>query len=199
MVEPMRGILRRARTVAMHASAAVLLVSLAAPAAADPLTLILLRILRDQVITRSLETLWDAHTAQTSAQPQPSPLIPLPQPAMGDRDVRRLIDEGFVHLSSAQREEVFAGVQRILNDPEHAAARGVIVEELAMKAAAVRQVHEQLRQLSAADKQRIAEQARAEYDRLPEEERRNFVQALRDGSVPIPRDLSELILAQFGS
>jgi hypothetical protein len=172
---------------------------LAAPAAADPLTLILLRILRDQLITRSLESAWDASTFSAPAQPPAPSFVPAPTPELGDRKIRQLIDDGFVHLSSAQRDEVYAGVQRILADPENAESRPAILEELATKAAAVRQVHDQLRQLSAADKQYIAAQARAEYARLPDEERKQLIQVLRAGAAPIPRDLNELILAEFAA
>ncbi|MGZ5226933.1 MAG: hypothetical protein ACXWCS_22470 [Burkholderiales bacterium] len=197
----------RWRRVASRVAGAVLLAALAAPAAADPITLLLLRVLRDQLITRSLEAAWDQR-AQSAPAPAPTSLF-TPAPAslfvpahvenLNDQQIRQLIDDGFVHLSLAQRDEVYTDVQRILSDPEHAPSRRAIVEELATKALAVRQSHDMLRQLSTAQKQLVAEQARTEYAKLPVEEREQLVQVLRTGSVPIPRDLSEAILAEFAT
>jgi signal transduction histidine kinase len=197
----------RWRILASRIAGAVLLAVLAAPAAADPITLILLRILRDQLITRSLEAAWDQRAPSAVALAPASLFTPAPAslfaPAhvenLNDQQIRQLIDDGFVHLSLAQRDEVYADVQRILSDPEHALSRRAIVEELATKALAVRQSHDMLRQLSAAQKQLVAEQARTEYAKLPLEERQQIVQVLRTGTVPIPRDLSEAILAEFAT
>ena len=181
--------------------AALLLTAVAAPAAAaDPLTLILLRLLRDQLITKSLEAAWESRSAWAPSQqpkPEPSFAMPLRPAELDDAGIRRMIDDGFVHLSAAQRAEVYAAVQRVLADPEHAASRAVILEELAVKAAATRHLHDQLRQLSGADKQRIAAQARAEYARLSDDERQQLLHVLRTGAVPIPRDLSDSILAEL--
>ena len=185
----------------MRLAAAVLLTAVATPAAAaDPLTLILLRLLRDQLITKSLEAAWESRSAWApSQQPKPEPSFAMPpRPAeLDDAGIRRMIDDGFVHLTAAQRTEVYGAVQRVLADPEHAASRAVILEELAVKAAATRHLHDQLRQLSDADKQRIAAQARAEYARLSDDERQQLLHVLRTGAVPIPRDLSDSILAEL--
>jgi signal transduction histidine kinase len=197
----------RWRILASRVAGAVLLAVLAAPAAADPITLILLRILRDQLITRSLEAAWDQRAPSAVASVPTSLFTPAPASLfapthvenLNDQQIRQLIDDGFVHLSLAQRDEVYADVQRILSDPEHAVSRRAIVEELATKALAVRQSHDMLRQLSAAQKQLAAEQARTEYAKLPLEERQQIVQLLRTGTVPIPRDLSEAILAEFAT
>lgn len=166
--------------------------------AADPLTLILLRMLRDQVISSSIQSA--VESASQSAPKKAEPIVIPPAPYdLGDEKLRALINEGFVHLTAAQREEVFTSVKRALADPRHAAARPVIVQELALKASAVRQAHEHLNNLSQGDKRSIATQAREEYVKLPEEERLQMIQVLQSGVVPIPRDLNDMILAEFRS
>lgn len=166
--------------------------------AADPLTLILLRMLRDQVISSSIQSA--VESASQSAPKKAEPIVIPPAPYdLGDEKLRALINEGFVHLTAAQREEVFTSVKRALADPRHAAARPVIIQELALKASAVRQAHEHLNNLSQGDKRSIATQAREEYVKLPEEERLQMIQVLQSGVVPIPRDLNDMILAEFRS
>jgi hypothetical protein len=171
-----------------------------AAAAADPLTLILLRLLRDQVITSAAQAAYEgAQRRDGPPGPTAQPLYIPPAPYdLEDGRLRALIDEGFVQLSAAQRDEVFASLKRILADPQHAAARPVIIQELALKASATRQAHERLSRLTAAEKRTVAEQAREEYERMPVEERAQMLQVLRSGALPIPRDLNELILAEFG-
>jgi len=164
--------------------------------AVDPLTLFLLRVLRDQVISSGVEAAIDG--AQRS-EPQSVLVIPRAPWDLDDPTLRTLIDEGFVHLSPAQREEVFASVKRILSDPKNAAMRPYITQELAIKASAVRQAHEQLTNLSQAQKRVIAAEARTEYEKLPPDERRQMYQVLQSGVVPLPRDLNEMILTEFGS
>lgn len=164
--------------------------------AADPLTLLLLRFMRDQIISSAIESAVDQ--ARSSEPPQPL-VIPRAPHDLDDQQLRALIDEGFVHLSPAQRDEVFASVKRMLADPKNAALRPSLVQELAVKASAVRQAHEQLAGLSAEKKKIIAAEAREEYEKLPPDERQQMVQMLQSGVVPIPRDLNEMILAEFSS
>jgi hypothetical protein len=189
---------RLRRLLASALLAAVSAAASATAAAADPLTLILLRMLRDQVISSSIQS---AVEGASSGAPKKTEPIIIPQAPydLGDEKLRALINEGFVHLTAAQREEVFTSVKRALADPQHAAARPVIIQELALKASAVRQAHEHLNNLSQGDKRIIATQAREEYVKLPEEERLQMIQVLQSGVVPIPRDLNDMILAEFRS
>lgn len=170
----------------------------ATAAAADPLTLILLRMLRDQVISSSIQSAVEGASPSAPQKTEPIMIPPAPYD-LGDEKLRALVNEGFVHLTAAQREEVFTSVKRALADPQHAAARPVIIQELALKASAVRQAHEHLNNLSHGDKRNIAVQAREEYVKLPEEERLQMIQVLQSGIVPIPRDLNDMILAEFRS
>lgn len=169
-----------------------------AAVATDPITLILLRLLRDQIVSSSIETAIEQ--GSDSAPKKVAPLL-FPQAPydLGDEKLRALIDEGFVHLTAAQREEVFVSLKRALADPKNAAARPVIINELALKASALRQAHEHLNNLSFGDKRNIVTQAREEYVKLPEEERLQMIQVLQSGIAPIPRDLNDMMLAEFRS
>src|SRR5688572_3389555 len=84
--------------------------------AIDPLTLILLRYLRNQIITHAADAIYDRLTAP---EPEPSgPVISFAPRYDDDARLRSLIDEGFVYLSASQREEAFLGVKRVLADPK---------------------------------------------------------------------------------
>jgi len=174
----------------------LLAISSSAALAVDPLTLILLRILRDQIITAAAEAAYNKLTEK----PPPGPLVYPAHPYdLDDAKLRTLIVEGFVHLDRAQREEVFVSVKRILADPQNAAIRFHIIEELALKASAVRQAHENLNNLSYDRKRLVASEAREEYRKLAPEERRQMLDVLQSGVMPIPRDLNDMILAEFRS
>lgn len=166
----------------------------AAGFAVEPLTLFLLRMLRDQIISTAIESAIDNARRDEARRPLVIPPAPYD---LDDQRLRMLIDEGFVHLTPAQRDEVFASVKRVLSDPQNAALRPTIVQDLAVKASAVRQAHEQLAGLSPEKKKAIAMEARAEYQKLPPEERQQMIQVLQSGVVPIPRDLNDMILAEF--
>ncbi len=165
--------------------------------AVDPLTLMLLRVLRDQIITSSAQSAVEGMQREDK-EPQVIVLPPSPY-ALEDSKLRSLIDEGFVYLTPAQRDEVYVSVRRALADPKNVALRPLIVQELAMKASAVRQAHEQLNNLSEGEKKTIVSQARKEYLSLPPEERQQMIQVLQSGIAPIPHDLNDRMLAAFGS
>lgn len=161
--------------------------------AAEPLTLILIHIIRQQIANAVENAIEQAQRERE----RPVLVIPRAPYDLDDQQLRALIDEGFVHLTRSQRDEVFAGVKRILSDPENAALRPGLVQELAIKASAVRQAHERLSALSVAEKRALAVEARGEYEKLPPDERQQMVQVLQAGIVPLPRDLNEMILAEF--
>lgn len=165
--------------------------------AAEPLTLFLLKMLRDQMATAAIES------AVNSVPPPVEK--PLASNALAgvygfdEHQLRALIDAGFVHLTPAQRADVYASLTRMLADPRNALARPLIIEELAQHASAVRSAHERLAALSPAEKRAIAADARSEYERLKPQERDQLTQLLKAGLAPIPRDLNELILAEFAA
>lgn len=163
--------------------------------AAEPLTLILLHIIRQQIANAVENAIEQAQKERE----RPVVVIPRGPHEIDDQKLRALIDEGFVHLTRAQRDEVFASAKRILAGTENTAQRAALVQELAIKASAVRQAHEHLSALSPAQKRALAIEARGEYQKLPAEERQQMMQVLQAGIVPLPRDLNEMILAEFGS
>lgn len=188
---------RAARVVAVFLAGAVL-ATLCTPALSlDPLTLILLRIARDKLISAGIESVVDRPAASArapAAVQRPAPALPM---GMDDTQLQRLIDEGFVHLSAAQRNEVYESVRRILLDPINAYDAPAIIADLAMKASAIRQAHESLNNLSAARKQSIVTEAREAYEKMPPATRDELADVLRLRMVPMPADLTDMILAEF--
>lgn len=178
-------------------AAFVTLLTAALPAqAADPLTLYLLKMLRDQMASAALESAVNS-LPPSSAQKPPGPAALNGVYGVSEEQLRGLIDAGFVHLSPAQRAEVYARLTGMLADPRNALARPLIIEELAKQASAVRGAHERLAALTPAEKRAIAIDARSEYERLPPEERDQLLQLLKSRLAPIPGDLNDLILAEF--
>jgi hypothetical protein len=164
--------------------------------AAEPLTMYLLKMLRDQMATSAIES-----TVNNAALPQPPSV---PQALTGvygvsEAQLRALIDAGFVHLTASQRADIYASLTRMMADPKNALARPLIIEELAQHASAVRSAHERLAALSFSEKRAIAVDARSEYERLPAQERDQLMQLLKLRVAPIPRDLNDLILAEFAA
>jgi len=163
--------------------------------AAEPLTWLILHIIRQQIAS----AVEDAMEQARRERERPVLVIPPAPYDLDDQRLRALIDEGFVHLTRSQRNEVFAAAKRILSDPQNAAMRPFLVQELAVKASAARQAHERLAALSREEKKALAVQAREEYEKLPADERQQMVQVLQSGVAPLPRDLNEMILAEFAS
>lgn len=191
------------RDVKRHVRCVVVAVAMAmgsVPAhGADPLTLILLRLLRDKLISSALENAVESVSRERAVAPRAPPASADFSAAFGlsNAQLRQLIDEGFVHLSSAQRDEVYSSVRRILADPKNAAEVPAIIADLAFKASAVRQAHEQINALSIARKRQIAAEARSEYEKMPPETREQMASVLRQRLVPLPADLTDMILSEF--
>ena len=101
--------------------------------AAEPLTLLLIHIIRSQIESAIEETIEKAQRERE----RPVLVIPPAPYDLSDEKLRALIDEGFIHLTRAQRDEVFESVRRMLSDPKNAALRPMLVQELAVKASAV--------------------------------------------------------------
>ncbi len=176
----------------------LLLATAAVPAhAADPLTLFLLKMLRDQMATSVLESTYNSMPPAAVKQAVPSALAGIH--GVSEEQLRMLVDAGFVHLTATQRDEVYASLIRMMADPKNALARPLIIEELAIKASVVRGAHERLANLTEAQKRLIASDARSEYERLPAQEREQMLQLLQARVAPIPRDLNDLILAEFSA
>ena len=180
----------------------VLLLCSASAAYADPVLILLLRMIRDQAISSSLEA---GVTSLRHAPPPRSPAYgfalsspPVPRGSEESR-VRALIDDSFLHLSGAQRDAVFASMEKVLNDPQHAQIRTQLVAEFTLKARAVREGYRNLDRLSHAEKRTLALQAKEEFRNLPAEQRHQLLEALQAGVLPMPHDLNAIMLAEFGS
>jgi len=168
-----------------------------AAVAADPFVLFLLRMLRDQAITSTIEA---GIAGQQPGTPAPAPpVVAAPQADPESRQLRRLIDESFLHLGPQQREELHASLQKMLSDPRNAAVRADIIAEFTRQATAVRDAHSHLSRLSEPDMRRLAAEARVEFARLPADQRRQLLQALQHGVPGMPRALHDLMLAEFRS
>jgi hypothetical protein len=166
--------------------------------AADPLTLFLLRMLRDQAISATIESAVQQQPAQPQFVPRP-PVVAAPQTSSEGARLKGLIDESFLHLGPAQREELHASLQKMLDDPRNAAVRSEIVTEFTRQAVAMRDAHRHLSRLSETDMRRVAEDARGEFERLPPDQRKQLLQALQQGVPGMPRALHDIMLAEFAS
>ena len=188
----------RAWLVHRIALAGLVLALCPAPAwAADPFVIFLLRMLRDQAISSTIES---GVAARPPVKPGFAPPAAVaPQAVPEGQWLRGLIDESFLHLGPPQREELHASLQKMLADPRNAPVRSEIITEFTRQAIAVRDAHRQLSQLTETDMRRAAADARAEFARLPADQRRLLMQALQHGVPGMPRTLHELMLAEFSS
>jgi hypothetical protein len=169
--------------------------------AMDPLVLFLLKSLRDQFAMSTAEYAWDSANRQEPPKSYgylaaPQQFVP-PGSEGEEKRLRALIDRSFTYLTADQREQVLAGLMRILSDPQNAAMRPQIVESFTQTAEAVRSAQQALNRLSTPEKQALVVQARSEYLKYSPEERRQMVETLRAGQLPLPRDLTEMMLAEF--
>ena len=168
-------------------------------AAVDPLVLFLLRMIRDSVASSAIQAGVEAATAKP--EPQSAAALPrlAPLPQSEGQWLKQLIDESFIHLSAAQRDEVFAGLTRMLNDPRYAPSRSLILAEFTGQAIALRDAHRRLSGLTPDQMKAIAVEARQEYERLPAQQREQMLRVLQHGIPGMPRALNDMMLAEFGS
>ena len=176
----------------------VLASSSTAALAADPLVLFLLRMMRDQVLSSAIES--GVEGSKQPAKPEVAPLPPPgPQSPAEGQWLKGLIDESFVHLGAGQREELHASLMKMLGDPKYEPVRADIITEFTRQAVAMRDAHRQLSRLSESDMKVVAAEARLEFQRLPPEQRQQLLQALQHGVPGMPRELHELMLAEFAN
>jgi hypothetical protein len=188
--------------LAVRIAIPALICLLCAPAAhaADPFTLFLLRMLRDQIASSSIEAGMDAGQKRPALDdPFAFRSLPLPQQTSESQQVKATIDESFVHLGPQQRAELHASLMGILNDPKNSAMREAILAEFNAQAQSLRTSHRMLSQLSESDMRSVAADARAEYQKLPGDQRRLLLQALQQGVPGMPKTLQDMMLAEFSS
>lgn len=157
--------------------------------AADPLTMLLLTIAREALFSAARDYL-----ASRESTPAPLPQT-YPGTTVEPAHVRRLVDEGFGYLTTAQRDEVFEAFHRHLMDPKNAAVRGPMIEYFAERAVAMRFAQERLARLSHAEKTALAADFRKEVAALPPEEAAQLATLLRKNVLPVPGDLNDMLLA----
>ena len=186
---------------AVRAAATALALALCTPPAwaFDPLTLFLLRIIRDQTISSSIESGVAASQRPDADRLAPPPSFAPFQPTSESQQLKLTIDESFIHLGPQQRAELHASLMRILNDPKNADVRNGILSEFKAQALALRNSQRMISQLSESDMRVVAANARAEYERLPPEQRQQLLQALQNGVPGMPRTLQDLMVAEFSS
>jgi hypothetical protein len=183
------------RRFLLLATTSLLLVAAAPARAFDPVTLMVLRLVRDKLISAGLEV---ELTPPPKALGYASGRAKV-RTAPGIEDLRTTIDDGFSYLDRAQRDAVYERLKTALADPQYATSRDAILEELAVKAREVRQAHEALASLPWDRKQAIARQVAATYDELPGDEKRALLDALRAPALPLPADLRNLVLADIAN
>jgi len=168
-------------------------------AAVDPITLFLLKMIRDSVLSSAIQ----AGVEGSLDQPKPDPTAQLPRlaplPTNEGQWLRSLIDESFVHLSAQQRDELYASLMRMLNDPRHAEMRASILAEFTRQAVALRDARRRLAGLTDEQMRTIAAEARREFERLPAEQRKQMLAVLQQGIPGMPRTLNDMMLAEFSS
>src|SRR5689334_16717200 len=107
--------------------------------AVDPLTLFLLRMLRDQTVSSSIEAGIDASQKRPGLDGAATlPTLAPPQPTSESQQLKATIDESFVHLGPQQRAELHASLMGMLNDPRNASSRDAILADFNAQAQALR-------------------------------------------------------------
>jgi hypothetical protein len=193
-----RRLIRRLHALAL----AALLAWSPIASAIDPVTLILLRMLRDKILVAladaAVQEALRPREPGVEAQPPSAPGIPPPGMAEPER-LRFLIERNFTYLSAAERDRAYQGLMATLDDPANAAVRPQMVEEFWQMAIAVGEAQRILERLSRAQKQEIAAGAGVAFRELPPDQRQEVLALLQSGQAPIPQDLNAMMLREMGS
>ena len=173
----------------------LLFAGLVAPAAADPIIMLLMSIARNMVSKHAekpdSEKLLESQTFTFNmAKVYPGTLVEPDQ-------IRRLIDDSFLYLGDRQRQEIFDSLNAELLNPRNAAVRGAMIEYFTDRALVVRAAQLQLAKMPWSEKERMAQEFKAELAALPPEERAQIGELLRTRMLPVPSDLNQLLLATF--
>jgi hypothetical protein len=164
-----------------------------APAAADPILMLLMSIARNMVTSHAQkpdsEKLLDAQIFD-QAKVYPGTLVEPDQ-------IRRLIDDSFLYLGDRQRQEIFDSLNAELLNPRNAAVRGAMIEYFTDRALVVRAAQLQLSRMPWSEKERMAVEFKSELAALAPEDREQIGELLRKRMLPVPSDLNQLLLATF--
>ena len=178
-----------------------LLVALALPAAParafDPLMMFLLGFAKN-LIDSAIEE-------NAARQPPRIAIVPAPAPPpkaaaqMDANDLRALVDESFGYLTSAQRAELLAGLEKALAEPANEPYRVAIINQFVGVARQVSFTHSSLDRLSTEAKRALAERFAANYRSLTPEQQQALGQQLRARALPLPADLNDMMLSALAS
>lgn len=161
--------------------------------AAEPFSLLLMHLFWDKAVVPSALAGMEA----LSRQSRPPVAPPAAARLTEEERLKAVIDENFGYLSATQRKEIHGSLMRVLSDPDYASLRAAIIEEFITRAMLVGQANRILGNLSDDEKRAVAAHAAAEYRRLPADEQREIVEQLRAGIRYIPRDINDMLLAEF--
>lgn len=194
-------------TRSLRALMLAVLLAVAAPPpahAVDPIVLFLLRMLRDQIIT----SVADAAMREALKPPPPDqpsfgygPLYVAPRfaGATEPERIRNMIDQSFADLSAGERQQVYDGLMKVLDDPANAGQRDALLAEFTQTAETVRLAREALGKLTDAERRRILDGARAEFRQLTPDQQTEMLAVLRGGHAPLPRAFSAELAAALES
>jgi len=112
--------------------------------------------------------------------------------------LKRLINESFTYLSVAQRNEIFEALNAELVKPGNVTVSAPLIETFAARAYQIRAAQQQLEKLSQREMQVLATDFEKEVKLLSEEDVAQLRQALEKNLLPVPSDLSRLLLAALG-
>jgi hypothetical protein len=172
---------------------ALLFAGLVAPAAADPILMLLMSIARNMVTSHAQKP--DSEKRLEVEVLEPSKFYP---GTMVEPDhVRRLIDDSFLYLTDRQRQEIFDSLNAELMSPKNAAVRGAMLEYFIDRALVLRAAQLRLAQMSWSEKERMAREFKSELAALPPDDQAQIGELLRKRMLPVPGDLNQLLLATF--
>lgn len=171
----------------------LLFAGVAAPAAADPILMFLLGVARDMAIKHATSS--PRNRAPEAQRPDFAKVYP--GTSVEPEHLRRLIDDSFLYLGDGQRREIFDALNAALLNPNNAAVCGAMIEYFAEKALMVRAAQLQLARTPWREKQRMAEQFKSQIAGLPAQDLAQLGEILRNGMLPVPSDLNQLLLAAF--
>lgn len=169
----------------------LLFAGLVAPAAADPILMLLMSIARQMVIR---------HAQKPDSEKRLEVEVPdlakyYPGTLVEPDQIRRVIDESFLYLDRSQREEIFDSLNAELMNPKNAAVRIAMIEYFTDRALILRSAQLKLSQMAWSEKERMAREFKAELAALPPEEQAQIGELLRKRMLPVPSDLNQLLLA----
>lgn len=180
--------------------ACVLALAAGPAAAVDPVLMFFLGFARNLIESAVEANAAKPASAAIASAPAPVPAPPAkPAARMDESDLRALVDESFGYLSSSQRAELLAGLEKALSDPANAPYRDAILTQFVGVARQVSFTQRQLDRLSVEDKQALARRFALNYRSLPPEHQQALTQQLQARALPLPPDLNDMMLSALAS